>query len=429
MVGLNAKAQRGEGAKNGCPVGVRNSTVTLQLEKGTTPASGVVRRASRLTVALENIPLCSVFSRLSIRREARRIAAGAAALLHREMNSAFQRSYYPAVLLLILGTFLISVGATIAQQPFQFPTANHFLYESNAEDKFFVGTVGKPWESGCFGCVRTEGWQMHEGLDIRCQQRDKHNEPTDPIMATADGTVVYINMKPSLSNYGNYVVIHNRVEGLDIFSLYAHLSAVRSGLKVGQELKAGEVFATMGHTSNTGEPITKDRAHVHFELNLLANDHFSAWYKKTLPTERNDHGDWNGMNLLGLDPRLILLGEHDDPKFSLLNFIRSQTELCRVIVRKMDFSWLKRYPQLVHTNAVAQKEGIAGYEMALNYNAIPFELIPRAASEIKGKAKFQLLSVNEPEEKKNPCRRLVVQRGTRWELAPKGINALELLTE
>jgi murein DD-endopeptidase MepM/ murein hydrolase activator NlpD len=329
-----------------------------------------------------------------------------------------------------LGIFLLTAALpAAAQQPLQFPTANHTLFDPGAEDKFFVPTVGKTWTSGCFGCVRTDGWQMHEGLDIRCQQRDKHNEPTDPVMATADGTVVYINSKPSLSNYGNYVVVHHRIEDLDIFSLYAHLSATRSGLKVGQSLKAGEVFATMGHTSNTGEPISKDRAHVHFELNLMANDHFSTWYKKNFPTERNDHGDWNGQNLLGLDPRLILLAEHEQgTNFSLLNFVCGQTELCRVLVRKTDFPWLKRYPLLVHANPVAQKEGTAGYEIALNYNAVPFEVIPRAASEIKGKGKYQLLSVNEAEEKKNPCRRLVVQRGTRWELAPHGISDLDLLT-
>jgi peptidoglycan LD-endopeptidase LytH len=331
-----------------------------------------------------------------------------------------------------LGTFLLLASPAPAQEPFHFPTANHTLFDADGgNEKFFVPTVGKTWTSGCFGCVRTDGWQMHEGLDIRCLQRDKHNEPTDPIMATADGAVVYINRKPSLSNYGNYVVIHHRIEGIDVFSLYAHLSAVREGLKIGTALKAGEVFATMGHTSNTGEPISKDRAHVHFELNLLANDHFSAWYKKNNPKERNDHGDWNGQNLLGLDSRLILLSEHEigGGTFSLLNFIQHQTELCRVLVRKTDFPWLKRYPMLIKPNPTADKEGTAGYEMALNYNAIPFELIPRAASEMKGKSKYQLISVNEPEEKKNPCRRLVVQHGSRWELAPHGITALDLLTD
>ncbi len=317
-----------------------------------------------------------------------------------------------------------------AQEPFQFPTANHALFETNGEDRFFVGTVGKPWTSGCFGCVRSEGWQMHEGLDIRCLQRDKHGEPTDPVMATADGTVTYICSKPSLSNYGNYVVLYHRIEGIEIFSLYAHLSAMRPGLKVGQTVKAGEVFATMGHTSNTGEPITKDRAHVHFELNLFVNDHFSAWYKKAFAGERNDHGEWNGQNLLGIDDRLVLLEERDQgAKFSLLNFLRSQTELCRVMVRKTDFPWLKRYAALIRPNPVAEKEGTAGYEMALNYNGVAFEVIPRAASEIKTKNKYQLLSVNEAEEKKNPCRRFVIQRGSRWELTQHGTSLLDMYTE
>lgn len=331
----------------------------------------------------------------------------------------------------VLGVLLFVGQSTFAQEPFQFPTANHALYEPGGEERFFVGTVGKPWTSGCFGCVRSDGTQMHEGLDIRCLQRDKHGEPTDPVMATADGTVAYINLKPSLSNYGNYVVVHHRIEGIDIYSLYAHLSAVRDGLRVGTQVKQGEVIATMGHTANTREPITKDRAHVHFELNLFATDHFSSWFKRTRPGERNDHGDWNGQNLMGIDVRQVLLAERDQgPKFSLLNFLRNQTELFRVVVRKTDFPWLRRYPMLVKPNPVAQKEGVAGYEIAFNYNGVAFELIPRAASEIKGKNKYQLLSVNETEEKANHCRKYLRQFRGRWALSPNsGTELLEMMLD
>lgn len=318
---------------------------------------------------------------------------------------------------------------TFAQQPFQLPTANHALFEPNGEEKFFVGTVGKPWTTGTFGCVRSGGWQMHEGLDIRCLQRDKHGEPRDPVMATADGTVAYISRRPSLSNYGNYLVIRHVVEGLEIYSLYAHLSEIRGDLRPGQTVKAGETVATMGRTANTAEGISKERAHVHFELNLLANDRFAAWYKHSFPDQRNDHGEWNGQNLLGIDPQLVLLAEHDQaPKFSLLDLLRQQTELCRVVVRKTSFPWLKRYRALVRRNPLTEKEGVAGYELALNFNAVAFELIPRAASEIKGKAKIQLLSVNEAEYHKNPARRLVAKAGAHWELTSHGLNAVELLT-
>jgi murein DD-endopeptidase MepM/ murein hydrolase activator NlpD len=329
----------------------------------------------------------------------------------------------------VLAAFIFWGAPLFAQTPFQFPTANHALYEPGQELKFFAPTTpGRPWMSGGFGCVRDNSQRMHEGLDIIHLQTDRHGEPTDPVMATADGTVVYICTRPGLSNYGNYIVIRHVVEGLEIYSLYAHLSAARPGLRIGDAVRGGEVIATMGHTSSN-EAIGKWRAHVHFELNVLVNDNFAAWFRKNLPGERNDHGEWNGQNLNGLDPRQILLGEKPGAgKFSLLNFIRSQTELCRVLVRATNFPYLKRYAALVLSNPVAQKEGVAGYEIALNYNGVAFALMPRAESEIKSRAKYQLLSVNEPEERANPCRHLVVKRGSRWQLTNEGLRELEMLT-
>ena len=118
----------------------------------------------------------------------------------------------------------LSVGAvalaflaatSVSSQPFQLPTANRAVFEPSGEERFFVGTVGKPWMSGTFGCVRTDGWQLHEGLDIRCLHRDRRGEPTDPILATADGTVAYINKRPSLSNYGNYLILRHSIEGIE----------------------------------------------------------------------------------------------------------------------------------------------------------------------------------------------------------------------
>jgi len=64
----------------------------------------------------------------------------------------------------------------------------------------------------------------------------------------------------------------------------------------------------------------------------------------------------------------------------------------------------------------------------LDFNGVAFEIIPRAASEMKGTDNFKLLSVNEPEYHKNPGRRLVAQRGSHWELTNHGLSLLELLT-
>lgn len=326
-----------------------------------------------------------------------------------------------------LSHLLLWPGGATAQS-FSLPTANRAIFEPGGEARYFVGTVGKPWMSGTFGCVRTEGWQLHEGLDIRCLERDQRGEPTDPILATADGTVAYLNKRPSLSNYGNYLILRHVIEGVEVYSLYAHLKEFRPGLKHGDPVKAGETIGTMGRTSNTRQSISRDRAHVHFELNLVINERFAEWYRKTFPRQRNDHGGWNGQNFIGLDPWKLLLDQQRlGSKFSFVEFVRRQPEMCRVLVRGVNFPWVRRYPMFLKPNFLAEKEGVAGYELALNFNGLPFEAIPRAASEFKTKSRIQLLSVNAEERQRNPCRKLVVPKGNRWELANNGLHLLELL--
>ena len=329
---------------------------------------------------------------------------------------------------LALGSILN--GQNLRAQTFNLPTANRAIYDGDGGgEKFFVPTVGKTWKSGWFGCVRAEGWQMHEGLDIRSLQRDKRGEPTDPVNATTDGAVAYINRKSALSNYGSYIILRHTIDGIEVYSTYAHLREVREDLKSGSTVKNGEQIGVMGRTANTRQGISKDRAHVHFELNLFVNERFTAWYKKTYPKQRNDHGQWNGQNFLGIDPRAILLEQQEQGGgFNLIKLLQSQPELCRVTVRNTNFPWLTRYAPLIKSNPQATKEGIVGYELALNFNGIPIELIPRGASELKGKSRFQLLSVNETEQKKNPCGKIVTKRKGQWELATRGQNLLELLT-
>ena len=321
----------------------------------------------------------------------------------------------------------LMIGNTAAAEIFQLPTANHALMQHGGEDQFLVGTVGHSFESGGFGCVRSGGGKMHEGLDIRSIQRDRSGEPADPVKATADGEVAYVNNHPSLSNYGNYIVVKHRIQELEIYSIYAHLNVIRKDLAAGSRVKQGEMIATMGRTTNTRERISKDRAHVHFELNLFVNDRFDGWYQTNMPGQRNDHGRWNGINLLGLDPRLILLGQ-TATNFNLAGFIQAQPELCRVVVKSADFPFAHRYPALIQKNPVAEKQGVAAYELALNFNGIPIRMIPRAASELKSAAKLQLLSVNEPEYQRCPCRKLVVRRGGSWELGENGRRLIGLIT-
>jgi peptidoglycan LD-endopeptidase LytH len=324
---------------------------------------------------------------------------------------------------------VLCFAANLVAGSFQLPTANRALFEPGGEERFIVGTAGKTWESGAFGGVRSGGYQLHEGLDIRCLQRDKRREPTDPVMASADGTVAYINRKAALSNYGIYIILRHRIDGIEVYTTLAHLSQARSDLRDGMAVKAGEVIGVMGRTANTREAISKDRAHVHFEIGLLLNDRFAEWYQRHEPGERNDHGNWNGRALRGLDPREILLRQHNEgDSFSLAQFIRNQTELCRVQVRDTNFSWLRRYPTLVSRNGLAEQEGVAGYEISFNYVGLPYRMTPLAEAGLKSKSRVNLVSVNAEEQAKNPCTRLVTQRNGRWELTATGQNLVSLIT-
>jgi hypothetical protein len=163
-------------------------------------------------------------------------------------------------------------------------------------------------------------------------------------------------------------------------------------------------------------------------VDLRLSSHFAEWRKDKHPGLRNDHGDWNGRNLVGLDPRLLLLEQHKlGDKFSLLDFIRTRKELCRVLLRDIRFPWIKEYAQLVRKNPAAEKEGAAGYEIALDYSGIPFLLIPRTKAELGPGPKVELKSVNEAEQKAHPCRKLVVKRSRGWELTTSGRELIELL--
>ncbi len=330
----------------------------------------------------------------------------------------------------ILLNFLIAFVGVLASraQPFSLPTANRAVLDPVDGTKAFAPTPGRDWHSGTFGCVRSDGHQFHEGIDILSIARDRRGEPTDPVMAAADGTVVYVNRKSGLSNYGNYLVVEHVIEGLPVYSLYAHLREAGAGISPGSKVKSGEQLGILGRTSNTRQAISKDRAHLHFEVNLLLSDRFEAWHRKTMAGTRNDHGLWNGQNMAGLDPwQLFLAQKKEGSRFSLRRFIQSQPELCRVVVREKDFTFARRYAALIDRNAKAEKEGVAGYEIALTCHGAPIRLIPRAESELKSKARVSVLGVNPPVFGSCACSKLVTKAGSSWALTAKGERLVGLL--
>ena len=97
------------------------------------------------------------------------------------------------------------------------------------------------------------------------------------------------------------------------------------------------------------------------------------------------------------------------------------------MVRTPNLPWAQRYPSLARRNPVAEKEGVAGYELALTCTGLPYEIIPRAASELKSTTTRRLLSVNEAEQAQHPCGRLVTRKSAGWQLTSKAERLLDLV--
>ena len=316
----------------------------------------------------------------------------------------------------------------VGEVHFSFPTSNRALLEENGDADFFVGTPGKPWTSGSFGCVRSSGYQFHEGADIRAVQRDKRNEPTDPVLCTANGWIVYTNRKSGLSNYGKYVVVGHKIEGLEVFSLYAHLSSIQADWKPGKWILSGQQIGVMGRTSNTKQRISRDRAHLHFELALIVNHEFPAYFKKRYPKGINDHGMWNGQNLAGMDPAEILRAQAESPEtFSLRAYLREKTPMFTVQVSKLNFPWANRYLPLILRATDVPNDQISGYEIAFDSSGLAYQLKPIQLQGEATKEPYQLKNVDEEVYKANRCRKLIVKTGAKWRFTATGKHALNLL--
>lgn len=184
----------------------------------------------------------------------------------------------------------------------------------------------------------------------------------------------------------------------------------------------------MGRSANTRQGISKDRAHLHFEITMRLNERYAQWHTSKLVGMRNDHGDWNGRNFVSIDPAAILLAQQKQGRaFSLAKHIRDQKEAFRILVRDANFPLLRASVPLVKRNPKAEKEGAAGYEIAFSYSGFPVELIPRAASEITTNSRITVLSVDETELNRHKCCKLVTRRSGRWQLSTSGEQRMSLI--
>jgi hypothetical protein len=263
------------------------------------------------------------------------------------------------------------------------PTANDALYSGDGEkfyqfvDRNFQGMKTTPWEGGQYGFVRdpvqTEigivYTRFHEGIDIKPLQRDPQGMPLDPVCSIADGTVAYANNTPGFSNYGRYVVIDHVWDGCHYYSLYAHLNVVNA--RAGQQVKKGDKIGVLGFT---GAGIDQQRAHVHFEINLMLSPSFEAWHETYYPAEINHHGNYNGINLAGFNVAKFYLALKKNPSLSVPEFLSGEETYYKVIIPGSPHFALPRfYPWML---ADRSKGNPPSWEVSFTQSGVPLHIAP-----------------------------------------------------
>jgi murein DD-endopeptidase MepM/ murein hydrolase activator NlpD len=264
------------------------------------------------------------------------------------------------------------------------PTPNTAWAEGRPIEAFIQPTGSGEPGSGCFGCVRENGFQFHEGIDLRPVARDTRGEPLDRVFAVLPGVVRHVNVRPGESSYGRYIVIEHTEAMPAVYSLYAHLASVAPGIVPGGQVERGQVIATMGHSAG-GYAIPRERAHLHFELGVMMTRDFQSWYIWKKFGSPNEHGLWNGMNLMGFDPLDFYnrWREHAVDDFQdYFSQMKAQVRL-RIATHKVP-DFIQRYPSLLAAPLPAGPLG--GWEIQCDWTGLPFSWRPLSAAEVAGAA-------------------------------------------
>ena len=219
---------------------------------------------------------------------------------------------------------------------------------------------------------------------------------------------------PGESSYGRYVVLEHPGVAPAVYTLYAHLARIAPELRVGRDVAAGAVLGVMGHSSG-GYMIPRERSHLHFEIGVVVTHQFQAWYDRRRFGSRNEHGIWNGMNLLGIDP----LAFYDDWRArridTVLDFFQRMPAVVRVRIatyRKPDF--VTRYPALL--TKPLPLGPVAGWEISFNATGVPFAWTPLQSTDVAG-LRFdqpQIVAVDADLERRERSKSLAVSQRGRW---------------
>ena len=317
--------------------------------------------------------------------------------------------------LLLVFALIVSV-ARAERLEFSWPVPSPTLPSVHSEDDFLQATAAGDPPSGGFGCVRTHGFQYHEGLDIKPYKRNARGEPADEVHAAIAGIVRHISRYAGESNYGRYIVLEHPDAVPEIYTLYAHLARIAPGLHEGEHVARGQIIGLMGHSAG-GYYIPLSRAHLHFEMGLRISDNFQSWYDWKRFGGRNEHGNFNGMNLMGFDPWAFVQALEHHQVDQPYQFLEHQPIAVRfrIATTRRPF-FVRQYPSLVEHKP--GYELLGGWEVWCTFTGLPVHWIPLSTAQVVGMRPDQVVITGYDRDllRHHPCRILVDHR--RGQLVP-----------
>ncbi len=328
--------------------------------------------------------------------------------------------------IVVLCLLLFGLSPAVAEPPAVFwPTPNGEYFQTGDLIDSLQPTASGRWESALFGCVRNGGTRFHEGVDLKPIGRDRHNEATDPIYSVMDGRVVYINRIAGNSGYGRYIVIEHESLDVPVYTLYAHLAAISPDIDTGTLVKGGQRIGTMGRSASYSIPRT--RAHLHFEIGLRKSNRFQDYYDFKRYGGKNLHGDYNGINLTGMDPMIFFEQARTGKLQDMRSMIQGQpvAYTIRVATRSVP-DFIARYPKLLTKHIPAQ--GLVGWEIDYTAEGMPIRWTPLTAEDVATRREGDITLVDyKPELLQGKCRKTIVIKGDRATLGSDLRNDLQLI--
>jgi murein DD-endopeptidase MepM/ murein hydrolase activator NlpD len=178
------------------------------------------------------------------------------------------------------------------------------------------------------------------------------------------------------------VVVGHEWENSKGYSLYAHLAEIT--VRVGDSVNPGSVLGRMGYT---GAGLNRTRAHVHLEIALLMSENYEGWHRTHLGS-KNYHGNFNGMNLAGVDVAALFLEHRAKPDLKFSEFILSRPVQFKVLVPAAEadpqflvrHSWMRRG---VVPDAVSWEIGFAATGHAISFTPSIRPISQAAVSHIR----------------------------------------------